>query len=43
VALKATKEALLTKEREQLLAITEASNRIAALEADIARLEKVLA
>jgi hypothetical protein len=42
-ALKATKEALLTKERERLLAIREAHARIAQLEADIAQLEKTLA
>jgi len=41
-ALKATKEALVTKERERLTAIHEAKQRIAALEADVARLEKVL-
>jgi len=41
--LKATKEALLTKERERRLAIEEANKRIAQLEADIAQLEKVLA
>jgi hypothetical protein len=42
-ALKATKEALLTKEKERLLAIQEAHARIAQLEADIAQLEKALA
>jgi len=42
-ALRATKEALVTREKERLTAINEARARISALEADIARLEKVLA
>jgi len=41
-ALKATKEALLTKEKERLTAINEAQARIAQLEADIARLTAIV-